>query len=106
MAACAPSFSSCDVVPQQCYRRTAEESPAVSAPLSTRTTFSTDLRQKKERQKESIAASNPGNYQIKTKSHFESGLDQTSNWDRLHSVARRSTGHPVHLTCFQRHASL
>lgn len=34
MAACAPSFSSCDVVPQQCYRRTAEESPAVSAPLS------------------------------------------------------------------------
>lgn len=66
MAACAPSFSSCDVVPQQCYRRTAEESPAVSAPLSTRTTFSTDLRQKKERQKESIAASNPGNYQVKT----------------------------------------
>lgn len=33
MAACAPSFSSCDVVPQQCYRRTAEESPAVSAPF-------------------------------------------------------------------------
>lgn len=32
MAASAPSFSSCDVVPQQCYRRTAEESPAVSAP--------------------------------------------------------------------------
>lgn len=39
MAACAPSFSSCDVVPQQCYRRTAEESPAVSAPLSTFTTY-------------------------------------------------------------------
>lgn len=48
MAACAPSFSSCDVVPQQCYRRTAEESPAVSAPLSTRTTFLTHLRQNKK----------------------------------------------------------
>lgn len=35
MAASAPSFSSCDVVPQQCYRRTAEESPAVSAPRAT-----------------------------------------------------------------------
>lgn len=32
MAASAPSFSSCDVVPQQRYRRTAKESPAVSAP--------------------------------------------------------------------------
>lgn len=39
MAASAPSFSSCDVVPQQCYRRTAEESPAVSAPLNTFTTY-------------------------------------------------------------------
>lgn len=39
MAASAPSFSSCDVVPQQCYRRTAEESPAVSAPLATFTTY-------------------------------------------------------------------
>lgn len=32
MAASAPSFSSCDVVPQQRYRRSAEESPAVAAP--------------------------------------------------------------------------
>lgn len=57
MAACAPSFSSCDVVPQQCYRRTAEESPAVSAPLSTRTTFSTDFHQKKKERKYSCSQS-------------------------------------------------
>lgn len=41
MAASAPSFLSCDVVPQQCYRRTAEESPAVYAP-ATLTAFHTD----------------------------------------------------------------
>lgn len=37
MAASVPSFSRCDVVPQQCYRRTAEESPAVSVSAPTAT---------------------------------------------------------------------
>lgn len=46
MAASAPSFSNCDVVPQQCYRRTAEESPAVSAPLATFTTYRTSSQRK------------------------------------------------------------
>lgn len=102
MAACAPSFSSCDVVPQQCYRRTAEESPAVSAPLSTYAQPSQLISLKKK--KENIAASSPGNYQVywivTLKVIFATRRIQ------LHSVVRRSTGHPVHLTCFQRQVSL
>lgn len=57
------------------------ESRCVRPPLHTHNLL--NWSPSKERKKENIAASNPGNYQVKTKSHFESGLHHTSNWDQL-----------------------